>query len=30
VEVRRITTSTWLNESLADWPGVAQVFRLER
>jgi predicted transposase YbfD/YdcC len=30
VERRTITTTTWLNEYLADWPGVAQVFRLER
>jgi len=30
VEVRTITTSTWVNEYLADWPGVAQVFRVER
>jgi predicted transposase YbfD/YdcC len=30
VERRTITTATWLNEYLSDWPGVAQVFRLER
>jgi hypothetical protein len=30
LERRTITTTTWLNESLGDWPGVAQVFRLER
>jgi predicted transposase YbfD/YdcC len=30
VEVRRVTTTTWLNEYLRDWPGVAQAFRLER
>jgi predicted transposase YbfD/YdcC len=30
VERRTITTTTWLNEYLSDWPGVAQVFRLER
>lgn len=30
VERRTITTSTWVNEYLAEWPGVAQVFRLER
>ncbi|MBN9517444.1 ISAs1 family transposase [bacterium] len=30
VEARTITTSTWVNEYLADWPGVAQVFRVER
>lgn len=29
VEVRTITTTTWANE-YADWPRVAQVFRLER
>jgi predicted transposase YbfD/YdcC len=28
--VRTVTTSTWVNEYLADWPGVAQVFRVER
>jgi predicted transposase YbfD/YdcC len=27
---RAITTTTWLNEYLSGWPGVAQVFRLER
>ena len=30
VERRTITTTTWLNEYLGAWPGVAQVFRLER
>ena len=25
-----MTTTTWLNEYLRDWPGVAQVFRLVR
>jgi len=30
VERRTITTSTWLNEYLADWPQVGQVFRLAR
>ena len=30
VERRTITTSTWVNEYLAAWPGVAQVFRVER
>ena len=30
VERRAITTSTWVNEYLADWPGVAQVFRVAR
>ena len=25
-----MTTTTWLNEYLGQWPGVAQVFRLER
>ncbi len=29
-ERRTITTTTWLNEYLGNWPGVAQVFRLER
>jgi predicted transposase YbfD/YdcC len=29
IEVRRIATTTWLNEYLA-WPQVGQVFRLER
>ena len=30
VEGRTRTTSTWVNEYLAEWPGVAQVFGLER
>jgi hypothetical protein len=30
VERRTITTTTWLNEYLTDWPGVGQVFRLVR
>jgi predicted transposase YbfD/YdcC len=30
VERRTITTTAWLNEYLSGWPGVAQVFRLER
>jgi predicted transposase YbfD/YdcC len=30
VERRTITTTTWLNGYLSHWPGVAQVFRLER
>lgn len=30
VERRTVTATTWLNEYLSDWPGVAQVFRLER
>ena len=30
MERRTITTTTWLNGYLDDWPGVAQVFRLER
>lgn len=30
VERRAITTCTWVNEYLAEWPGVAQVFRVER
>jgi predicted transposase YbfD/YdcC len=30
VERRTITTTGWLNEYLTDWPGVEQVFRLER
>lgn len=30
VEVRTVTTSTWVNAYLSDWPGVAQVFRVER
>ena len=30
IERRAITTSTWLNDYLADWPGVRQVFRLVR
>lgn len=29
-ERRTITATTWLNEYLHAWPGVAQVFRLER
>ncbi len=29
-ERRTITTTTWVNAYLADWPGVAQVFRVER
>lgn len=29
-ERRAITTSTWLNEYLVGWPGVGQVFRIER
>ena len=29
VEVRTITTSTWVN-GYADWPRVGQVFRVER
>jgi predicted transposase YbfD/YdcC len=29
-ERRTITTTPWLNEYLGAWPGVAQVFRLER
>lgn len=30
IERREITTSTWLNDYLTDWPGVRQVFRLVR
>ena len=30
VERRTITTTRWLNGYLTDWPGVEQVFRLER
>lgn len=30
LERRTITTTSWLNEYLSNWPGVAQVFRLER
>jgi predicted transposase YbfD/YdcC len=30
LEWRTITTTTWLNEYLSHWPGVEQVFRLER
>lgn len=30
VERRTITTTTWLNEYLVDWPKVGQVFRLVR
>ncbi|MBP3955607.1 ISAs1 family transposase [Gemmata sp. G18] len=30
IERRTITTTTWLNEYLTRWPGVQQVFRLER
>lgn len=30
VERRTITTTTWVNEYLAGWPGVAQAFRIER
>ena len=30
LERRTMTTTTWLNEYLGSWPGVAQVFRLER
>jgi hypothetical protein len=30
LERRTITTTTWLNESLSEWPGVARAFRLER
>ena len=30
VERRTITTTGWLNGYLTDWPGVEQVFRLER
>lgn len=30
VERRTITTTTWVNDYLAGWPGVAQAFRVER
>jgi predicted transposase YbfD/YdcC len=30
LERRTITATAWLNEYLRDWPGVQQVFRLER
>jgi predicted transposase YbfD/YdcC len=30
IETRTLTTTTWLNDYLVDWPGVRQVFRLER
>lgn len=30
MERRTITTTSWLNEYLSGWPGVQQVFRLER
>lgn len=30
VEVRTLTSTTWLNEYLSDWPSVGQVFRVER
>ena len=30
VEKRTVTTSTWLNEYRSDWPGLAQVVRVER
>ncbi len=30
VERRTITTTTWVNDYLAAWPGVAQAFRVER
>lgn len=30
LETRRLTTTTWLNEYLKDWPSLGQVFRLER
>lgn len=30
MERRTVTTTAWLNEYLGDWPGVEQVFRLER
>jgi predicted transposase YbfD/YdcC len=30
LERRTIITTPWLNEYLEDWPGVGQVFRLER
>jgi hypothetical protein len=29
-ETRTITTTTWLNDYLSDWPQLGQVFRLER
>jgi hypothetical protein len=30
VERRTLTTTTWVNDYLAAWPGVAQAFRVER
>jgi predicted transposase YbfD/YdcC len=30
LEKRTVTTSTWLNEYHRDWPGLAQVVRVER
>lgn len=30
VDRRTVTTTAWLNDYLSDWPGVQQVFRLER
>ena len=30
IERRTLTTTTWLNDDLRDWPQVAQVFRLVR
>lgn len=30
LEIRELQSSTWLNDYLADWPSVGQVFRLER
>lgn len=30
IERRTLTTTTWLNEYLGEWPRVAQVFRLTR
>lgn len=30
VEKRTVTTSTWLNAYRSDWPGLAQVVRVER
>ena len=30
MERRTITTTTWVNDHLSDWPGVAQAFRVER
>lgn len=30
VEVRTLTSTTWLNGYLSDWPRLAQVFRVER